>query len=164
LASYLPTNNRTTFKKKKDDKPLKFLAYMVSPISTTNKYILQPSLLEKHRRTLDWLSAALLWKREIAFFQKLLEQYAPKFSSVDDKKKIDHFQHFTTYYGGELIDSLRTKLRLHEKNLAEAFEKKDELNTKYFSEHEDLMKSMEATNSQMSQTKEELFAFIERAM
>jgi len=137
---------------------------MVSPTSTTNKYILQPSLLKNHRLTLEWISSALLWKRELAFFQKLLEHYAPKFSSVEDKKKVDHFQHFITYYNGELVDVLHAKLNLHEKNLAETLEKKDELNTKYFNEHEELMNSLEATNTQMLQGKEDFFAFIGRVM
>lgn len=46
---------------------------MVSVTSTTDNYILQPGLLSKHRQTLDWLSSAVLWKKELALFQKLLD-------------------------------------------------------------------------------------------
>ena len=65
---------------------------MISPISNTREYILQPTLIWKHKRTLEWISTATFWKRELAFFQKLLDEYAPRFSSEADKMKISHFQ------------------------------------------------------------------------
>ena len=137
---------------------------MISVISTTSEYILQPSLIEKHRRTLDWLSSALLWKRELNFFQKLLDQYAPKFSSIEDKKKIDHFQSLIHYYDGELVDVLRKKLQSHENSLAEMFQTKNELKTEYFKEHDVLMQELEAFRSRFNEFKDELFAFIEKVM
>lgn len=137
---------------------------MISVTSVTNKYILQPTLLDKHKKSLEWLSAAVLWKRELSFFQKLLDQYATKFSSTDDKKKIDHFQSIITYYDGELIDSVTTRLRLHEIKLAEMLQTRDETKTEYFKEHDALMGELEALNMQFVKYKEELFAFIEQAM
>lgn len=137
---------------------------MISPISVTDKYILQPALVNKHKKTLEWLSAAVLWKRELAFFQKLLGQYSPKFTAVNDKKQIDHFQNLIIYYKGELIDSLASKLRVHERKLAEMLESKDESKTEYFKEHESLMNEMEALSNQFSEYKEEFFGFIEKAM
>jgi DNA primase large subunit len=137
---------------------------MISVTSTTDKYILQPSLIAKHKKTVEWLSTALFWKKEMSFFQKLLDNTAPKLSAVADKQKLDHFQHFITYYNGELIDSLRTKLRLHEKNLADMLEKKDELAKKYFEEHDALMSLLEGAQTQILQTKEELFDFVSTTM
>lgn len=137
---------------------------MISVTSITDKYILQPSLLYKHKKSLEWLSATALWKRELAFFQKLLEQYSPKFTSVDDKKRIDHFQSLITYYGGELIPSFATKLRVHEKKLAEVLESKDESKTEYFKEHDSLMDELSSLDGQFLQLKEEFFAFIEKVM
>jgi DNA primase large subunit len=137
---------------------------MISVTSTTDKYILQPSLIAKHKKTLDWLSTSLFWKKEMSFFQKLLDNTAPKLSAVADKQKLDHFQHFITYYNGELIDSLRTKLRLHEKNLADMLEKKDELAKKYFEEHDALMSLLEGAQTQILQTKEDLFDFVGNTM
>jgi DNA primase large subunit len=137
---------------------------MISVTSTTDKYILQPSLIAKHKKTVEWLSTALFWKKEMSFFQKLLDNTAPKLSAVADKQKLDHFQHFITYYNGELIDSLRTKLRLHEKNLAHMLEKKDELAKKYFEEHDALMSLLEGAQTQILQTKEELFDFVSTTM
>lgn len=137
---------------------------MISVTSVTDKYILQPTLLSKHNKTLEWLSMTVLWKRELAFFQKLLDQYASKFSTTEDKMKIDHFQNLIIYYRGELIDSFSTRLRLHEKKLAEMLESRDETKTEYFKEHDGLMNELEALNTQFVQYKEELFEFIERAM
>jgi hypothetical protein len=137
---------------------------MISVTSVTDKYILQPSLLNKHRKSLEWLSAAILWKRELAFFQKLLDQYSPKFKSVDEKKQIDHFQSIITYYNGELIDTFASRLRLHEKKLAEMLESRDESKTEYFKEHDVLMGELESLSTQFTEYKEEFFAFIEKAM
>src|SRR5688572_12153592 len=137
---------------------------MISVTSITDKYILQPSLLSKHRKSLDWLSAAILWKRELAFFQKLLGQYSSEFTSVEDKKKIDHFQSLITYYGGELIPALTSRIRVHEKKLSEMLELKDETRTEYFKEHDALMNELEALDAQLLQYKEDFFAFIEQAM
>ena len=137
---------------------------MISVASTSANYILQPILLSKHKKSLEWLSATVLWKRELAFFQKLLDKYAKNFSSTDDKKKVDHFQSFITYYNGELVNSLSTKLRLHEKSLADMLETKNETKTEYFKEHDELMHQLESVNTQFGHTKEELFDFIEKVM
>lgn len=137
---------------------------MISVTSVTDKFILQPSLLSKHRKSLDWLSAAILWKRELAFFQKLLDQYSSEFTSVEDKKKIDHFHSLITYYGSELIPAFTTRIRVHEKKLAEMLESRDETKTEYFKEHDTLMNELEALDAQFLEYKEEFFAFIEQAM
>ena len=137
---------------------------MISVTSVTDRYALQPAVLAKHKKTLEWLSATVLWKRELAFFQKLLDRYAPSYSTENDKKKIDHFQSIITYYRDELINSLATRLREHERKLAEALETRDETKTDYFKEHDTLMNELESLHDQVAQYKEELFAFIEEAM
>lgn len=137
---------------------------MISVTSITGDYILQPSLLEKHRNTLSWLSATLLWQREINFFQKLLDQYAPKFTSTDDKKKISHFQNLIIYYRDELIIDLRKKLRDHENRLADLLMTKDELKTQYFKEHDSIMNELDAFNTSFAEFKNELLASVEKVM
>lgn len=137
---------------------------MISVTSATDKYIVQPGLLDKHRKTLDWLSACMLWKHELVFFQKLLDQYAPKFTDVEDKQKIDHFQNLILYYKNELIADFSTRLRQHEKHLADMLETHDETQTLYFKEHNELMNQVEAFNKQLVQYKEDFFSFIEKAM
>lgn len=137
---------------------------MISVASITDKMIVQQTLLAKHKKTLEWLSAAVLWKQELSFFQKLLDAYAPNFTSVEDKQKVDHFQNIVLYYRGELIDALVTKLRLHEKKLADMFESRDETKISYYKEHDELMNELEALSTQMMQYKEEFFAFLGKVL
>lgn len=137
---------------------------MISVTSVTDKYIIQPSLLDKHRKTLEWLSATLLWKHELAFFQKLLDQNASRFTDVEDKKRIDHFQNLLIYYKGELIDSLSSKLRNHEKRLADMLETRNESRVEYFKEHAELMGELEAFNKSLIEYKEDFFYFIEKVL
>ena len=137
---------------------------MISVTSVTNDYILQPSLIEKHRRTLNWLSATVLWQREMNFFQKLLDENASKVTGVDDKKKIDHFQNLIIYYNGDLILTLRKKLRGHECNLADMLKEKNELKTEYFKEHDVIMQELESFSNSFAEYKAELFEFIEKVM
>lgn len=137
---------------------------MVSVTSVTDKYILQPSLLTKHRRTLDAISAAVLWKLELTFFQRLLDRYAPKFSAEEDKKLIDHFQSIFLYYRSELIDFFITKLRLLEASLAVALETHNETKLEYFRAHDSLLQEIDALRDQYAVYKEEFFKFIQRGM
>ena len=137
---------------------------MISVTSVTNDYILQPSLLEKHRRTLSWLSSTILWEREMNFFQKLLDKNAAKFVDVEDKKKIDHFQNLIIYYNNELILSLRKKLRDHENRLADMLKTKNELQTGYFKEHDAIMHELESFNISFTEYKGEFFEFIEKVI
>lgn len=137
---------------------------MISVTSVTDKYILQPTLLSKHRRTLEWLSATVLWKQEFTFFQKLLDQYAAKFTAPEDKKQIEHFQNIIFYYNGEVIHSLASRLRAHEKSLAAMLENRDESRTEYFKEHDGLMGELESLNRQVIEYKGSFYAFIEKVM
>lgn len=120
----------------------------------------QPSLLAKHKATLAWLSVAALWKKELVFFQKLLEVCAKEIIGQDDKKLVDHFQSIITFYRDELVDQLSAQLRLHEKKLADVFGKRDATAFEYLNEHEHLMVELEAMNSQLAQYKEDLYAFV----
>lgn len=137
---------------------------MISVLSTTNKYILQPSLLDMHKQSVTWLSATVFWKREVAFFQKLLTSKASFFTSVEDKQKIDHFQSLITYYGGELIDQFSGNLRKHENGLANMLQSLNESDTAYFSEHKKLMSDLEEFERSFSNLKHDLFEFVERAL
>jgi hypothetical protein len=137
---------------------------MISVTSVTDKYILQPSLMNKHRKSLEWLSSVLLWKRELMFFQKLLDLYASKFTSVEAKKRISHFQNFIIYYGHELIPAFASRIRVHEMELAEMLQSRDESNTEYYKNHENFMNELEALEAQFLENKEQFFAFIEQVV
>jgi hypothetical protein len=117
-----------------------------------------------HRQTLEWLSATALWKREITFFQKLLDQHANKRSDVEFKKDLDHFQNLITYYNGELIDLLRKKLRDHEHHLARMLQSMNESDTAYYNEHKGIMDELDAFQQAFHRFKHSLFEFIERAI
>lgn len=135
---------------------------MISVTSQTGKYILQPSLIGMHRESVEWISATELWKRELAFFQNLLDQHAPKMDSVEFKKQVDHYQHLITYYNGELVDALRKKLRDHEKQLATMLQELNESDTEYFKDHAAVIEEVAAFAKVFAEFKHGFFEFIER--
>jgi hypothetical protein len=137
---------------------------MISVTSVTDQYILQPILFEKHQSTTNWISSTLLWKRELKFFQKLLDQYAPRCTSIEQKQQVDHFQSIITYYDGELVDTYKSQLRRHERHLAEALNKHNESDTRYVKEHDALMNEMQAVETQLTIYKQEFYEFIETLM
>jgi len=126
--------------------------------------MLQPGLMDKHRKTLEWLSSTILWEREVIFFQKILDMHASKFTSTADKQKISHFQNLIIYYRGEVIHQLAAKLREHEHKLAELLRTKNELMTEYFKEHDAFMSELETFAKSFAEFKSQLFDFVEKAM
>jgi DNA primase large subunit len=137
---------------------------MISVLGTTNQYILQPSLMEMHHQSLEWLSYGVLWKRELSFFQKLLDKYASRFTELDDKKKIDHFQHIITYYKGEVVDALRKKLKTNEHKLAEMLQTLNESDVEYYKNHKSIMEEAETFAKTFNEFKHDFFEFIERVL
>ena len=113
---------------------------MISVVGSTGKYILQPSLLDMHRNTLEWLSH----------------------SSVEFKKQVDHFQNLITYYNGELVDILRKKLRDHESKLAHILQELKESDTEYFKEHNGIMDELDTFQKTFHAFKHSFYEFIER--
>jgi hypothetical protein len=104
----------------------------------------------------------MLWKTELVFFQKLLDKNAPGFTSLPEKKTIDHFQNLIIYYRGEVVDVLRKKLRQHESRLAHMLQTKDETDTQYFKEHDSIMDEIDSFAVRFKELKEYLFRFIAR--
>jgi hypothetical protein len=137
---------------------------MISATSTTDKYALQPGLIEMHKESLEWLSASILWKRELVFFQNLLDQHAQDFTAVEDKKEIDHYQSLIIYYQGELVDQLRHELRDLENHLAKTLQDHDEGDTEYFKQHHILIDKLESFNKQFQDMKHSFYRFIEKVL
>lgn len=137
---------------------------MISVLSTTGKYILQPSLISMHQQSLAWQSTVELWKKELHFFQKLLDLHAAKLTSKDDKKRVDHFQNLMVYYNGEVVDELRKRLRMHETNLAVMLRQENESDVQYFNEHKELMDQAAAFEKSFTEFKHDFFMLIERAV
>lgn len=135
---------------------------MISVTATTGKYILQPSLVTMHQKSLNWISAIELWKRELSFFQKLLDQHAPKMANVEFKKQIDHYQNLITYYRGELVDALRKSLRDHEHRLASMLQELNEADVEYFKEHQGVIEKVSSFQKVFAEFKHGFFEFIER--
>jgi len=135
---------------------------MISITSTTKNYILQPALIKNHKKTLSWLSSSMMWKSEITFFQKALEEKAIFLTKQSDKKKVEHFQNLFTYYNGEVIDVLRSKLRKHEDALASVLKNKNETDTKYFKEHDSLMDELRSFSKSYTELKKDFLKFIKK--
>jgi len=114
---------------------------MISVTGVTNNYSLQPALIEKHSRTLSWLSITIHWKSELAFYRKMLNEIRPTANSSAVKTEIETLEDQILYYTEEGIEELRRKLRNHESRLAKMLEAKAEWDMQYFKEHDALMES-----------------------
>ena len=114
---------------------------MISVTGVTNNYSLQPALLEKHSKTLSWLSVTIHWKSELAFYQKMLNEVKPTVNSPEVKAEIENIEDRILYFTLEGIEDLRRKLRNHESRLAKMLEAKTEWDTQYYNEHDALMES-----------------------
>jgi hypothetical protein len=136
---------------------------MISVLGTTGNYVLQPALLEKHSETIDWLSSTILWKSELNAFQKILDERAPHFTLMEDKREMDDFQKRIIHYQDGVIDDLRKKLRAHEAQLASMLESKNELNTKYFEEHDGIMGQLLKFSVLFKQFRTEFLELIRKA-
>ena len=114
---------------------------MISVTGVTNNYSLQPALIEKHSKTLSWLSVTIHWKSELAFYRKMLNEIRPTVNSSEVKTEIETLEDQILYYTEEGIEELRRKLRNHESRLAKMLEAKTEWDTQYYKEHDALMES-----------------------
>jgi len=114
---------------------------MISVTGPTNHYSLQPALLEKHSRTLSWLSATMHWKSELAFYQKMLNDLRSSMTSAGVKPKVEDLDNQVLYFLLEGIEELRRRLRHHESRLAKMLEARAEWDTQYYKEHDALMES-----------------------
>jgi hypothetical protein len=114
---------------------------MISVTGVTNKYAPQPALLEKHSRTLSWLSLTMHWKRELVFFQKILAEIKPTVETPEVRKEIEDLENRILFFTMEGIEELRRSLRNHESRLAKMLEAKTEWDVEYYKEHEALMES-----------------------
>ena len=137
---------------------------MISVTGVTGKYILQPGLVTMHKESLNWLSTTVHWKRELAFFQKLLDNYVGNFTTVEPKKQIDHYQNLITYYKGELVDLLKKRIRDHEHKLARMLNEVNEADVEYIHEHKEVIDELTSFNKVFIEFKNSFFEFIELAM
>ncbi|HEY5749861.1 MAG TPA: hypothetical protein VIU12_27530 [Chryseolinea sp.] len=135
---------------------------MISITGVTNNYVLQPALLEKHTKTLAWLSVTVLWKSELAFFCKVLEQHSVLDLAREDRSEVNHFQNLILFYAVEVVEDMRRKLRIHESKLARMLETKSEWETQYYKEHSALMEEAEAHSKHFEKLKMDLKTTVAR--
>jgi uncharacterized protein YeeX (DUF496 family) len=90
-----------------------------------------------------------------------LDQHALKAKSLDDKKRVSHFQNVITYYGGELIDTLRKKIKGHEHKLADRLQELKTTDAEYYQEHGELMEELSAFMKTFNSFKSDFFSFID---
>ena len=134
-------------------------------ISTSTDYLLQRSLQDLHRRTLEWESNISFWKQELQFFKKLIKLYGSQLHLREQILERDHFMMLLHYYSGELMDLLLKKIHDHEshlKPLIKEVNSQDE--NEYRAEHRALEKQMRAIEREFHCYKGELFALIEKVM
>ena len=128
----------------------------------SGEYLLQSALESLHQESQKWLSEIELWKIELTFFQKLLDKYARDFQNIEDKKKIDQFQNFMTYYSGELLHEIRNEVKQHEKFLASQMNASDNrINEQsYRIDHEALDQKAAGIRKQIAEKKRTFFKFL----
>lgn len=130
-------------------------------------YLLEIGLETLHKDSKVWKSRIEMWKRELIFFQKLLDSYSLKFDSPEDKKEEDHFQNLIIYYNGELLDEYKQAARRQEKRLAEMMgdERPDHVDeSEYRNQHIELKKKVDSFDKQFRKYKHEFFNFIEKVL
>lgn len=97
-------------------------------------------------------------------FVSQLDSYVAKGTSTDEKKKVSHFQNLITYYGGELIDTLRKKIKNHEHKLADLLQELKGSDKEYLDEHGALMEQLSAFMKTFNSFKSEFFGFIDKKL
>ena len=128
------------------------------------------ALTEQHLESLlynsnEWKSEVEMWKQELKFFQKLLDKYASKMTTVEQKQKMDHFQNLIIYYDGELLDFFKQKARRHAKYLAEHVENNRPLDkNEYHEKFGAVNAQLNAFGSEFRKYKKEFFQFMENAL
>jgi hypothetical protein len=133
---------------------------MISVTGITDKYIVQPALLEKHGKTLNWLSSTLLWKSQLIVFQQMLDKYSGHSLTSELKKQMEQLQNLVTFSSIEVIEELRKKLRAHENRLAKMLETRSEWEVAYYREHDALMDEAAAIELRMGALKTELLQWV----
>ena len=129
----------------------------------TSNYLLEVSLEDLHKESRTWVSEVEFWRIELSFYQKLLEKVAVYLTSVEDKKKIDHFQNLITYYQGELLDQYEHDIREHEKLLYEMIQEKAPMNEQIYREvHKKYENQIKSFDLDFKHYRKELYAFAEK--
>ena len=133
--------------------------------TSSSEYLLEIGIEELHKESTVWVSRIDLWKRELDFFQKLLDKYSVKFDTSDFKKQEDHFQNLIIYYNGELLESFKQSVRRQEKNLGSLLQATEYVDEATFRiQHIELKEKIDSFDTEFRKTKHDFFELIERVM
>lgn len=69
-----------------------------------------------------------------------------------------------TYYGGELIDTLRKKIKHHEHKLADLLQELKGSDKEYYEEHGALLEELSVFMKTFNSFKSEFFPFVEKKL
>lgn len=130
-------------------------------------YLLEIGIEELHKDSKVWLSRIELWKRELLFFQKLLDSNSTKFVNHEDKKNEDHFQNLIIYYNGELLDEYKQLVRRQVKQLSALVSKNgtEPIDESTFRNNQiNLKKKVDSFDREFRKYKHEFFEFIEKVI
>ena len=130
-------------------------------------YLLEIGIEELHKDSKVWMSRIELWKRELQFFQKLLDSNSPKFDNPEDKKREDHFQNLIIYYSGQLLDEYKQSVRRQEKRLAELIsqDNTDQIDQAEFRNQQiELKAKVDSFDREFRKYKHDFFSFIEKVI
>ena len=124
-------------------------------------FLAERSLEDLHYSSRQWLFNIEFWRKELDFFQTLLDRNVDKAESVDQKKQIDHFQHLITYYQGELLDEFHQKARRHEKSTRAMLDgESSKVDNAFREKHNTLFDQIVSFDNQFKQHKLDFYEFI----
>jgi hypothetical protein len=138
---------------------------MTPSLSTSTRYILPTGLPELHQQTNEWRSDLGLWKQELAFFGRLIDQYGKDLCLRDEIRELNHFRFLLNYYSSDLMNSLAARIGNHEVHLGllmKELERQDE--SGYRTEHNALARQVQAFEQEYLCFKNELYGLLEKAL
>ena len=111
-----------------------------------------------------WLREIDFWEDELKSFTRRLEELVTRWSSHDVLSEIEKFQNQFTIQKEE-FDSLKNQIDMHEKNMADHYEKnEDVLNKMFVNQHITLREVMETERNLYGSLKREFFQFLTKYM
>ena len=124
-------------------------------------FLAERSIEDLHYSSRQWLFNIEFWRKELDFFQTLLDLNVEKAESVDQKKQIDHFQNLITYYKGELLDEFHQKARRHEKSMRAMLNgESSNLDNAFREKHNILFDQIVSFDNQFKQHKLDFYDFL----
>jgi hypothetical protein len=138
---------------------------MATSLSTSTHYMLQPSLIDLHQKSIEWESNIELWKRELAFFKKLIDEYGKELHRRDDVEERNHFKLLLNFYANDLMGSLTAKIQNHETSLKPLMKNRNSQDeSTYRSEHKTLSYQIRAFEKEFLCYKNELYLLMEKVL